>query len=57
MNTVLLCFCVGVAAFFIGLALGSALAGYLAYREGVEDQKEHRYDHAHSWYHHKEEFE
>ena len=46
-----------MAAFFIGLALGSALAGYLAYREGVEDQKEHRYDHAHSWYHHKEEFE
>ena len=57
MNTESICLMVGLGAFFLGTILGGFYAGYIAYREGVEDAKDKDYMHAKFWRHHKEEFE
>ena len=57
MDTWTIAFIVGSIALFIGILFGGALAGYIAYREGVEDAKRNWFIHAKCWHHHKEEFE
>ena len=57
MDTWTIAFMVGICALFIGILFGGTVAGYIAYREGVEDTKSNRFIHAKCWHHHKEEFE
>lgn len=57
MDTWTIAFIVGSIALFIGVLFGGALAGFIAYREGVDDAKRNWFIHAKCWHHHKEEFE
>ena len=56
-DTVSISIMVGLGAFILGVIFGGHLAGYIAYKEGVEDAKYKDYIHAKCWHHHKEEFE
>lgn len=42
-------FILAVAAFFLGLAIATKVVGGVAYDEGVRDEKQHWYIHAHNW--------
>jgi len=47
----MLTFVIGITAFLFGMGIASYISGYVAYQEGIEDERKKWYIHAHYWCH------